>query len=107
MGLTTAVAITTLTLGAIKLVTWIGNGIEKVVEWWSPHKEQVNRKAYDHIIVHQNLILQADDPRRFGEILAIDKEKSELEIISQRKYKNLTDNDRRRIDSLLAKRDYY
>ena len=58
------------------------------------------------LIIYQTVILNADNPETFGEVMAINKQKSELEIIAQRKYLSLSERDKESIDSLLANRDY-
>ena len=58
------------------------------------------------LIIYQNVIIDADDPEVFGEVLAIRKEKSELESIAQQKYLKLSGRDRQNIDALLDNRDY-
>jgi hypothetical protein len=96
-------AITTV---ARKCVTWIGNCIEKVVSWWSPHKENTNNITHNYIMANQVFIMQSDDPKNVGEIMGITKEKDCLEDISLRIYKQLSWNDRGRLDGLLDARDY-
>lgn len=110
----TGIAIGSLGLAAVdlilthgkKIVKWCGNCIESVVNWWSPHKEKVNNLALNEILVNQNTIMEADNPKAVGEIIAINREKYELDNISAQKYKNLSWNDRQRLDDLLDRRDY-
>ena len=35
---------------AKKFVKWCGNCIERVVSWWSPHKERTNNITYNYLI---------------------------------------------------------
>lgn len=92
---------------AKKVVGWIGDCIETVVSWWKPHKEKVNKITYNYIMVNQQFICQSHDPKNVGEIMAIKKEKVQLEDISAKNYRNLSYGDRQRLDELLDQRDYY
>ena len=89
-----------------RVVKWIGGCISKVISWWRSFRDNVDQKTINYIIIYQNVIINADDPEVFGEVLAIKKEKSELEIIAQRKYLSLSSRDKESIDSLLANKDY-
>ena len=89
-----------------RVVKWIGGCISKVISWWRSFRDNVDQKTINYIIIYQNVIIDADDPEVFGEVLAIRKEKSELEIIAQRKYLSLSSRDKESIDSLLANKDY-
>lgn len=91
---------------AKKCVNWIGNCIEKVISWWSPHKDKVNNITYNYIMININFINQSQDPKNVGEIMAIKKEKDQLEYISESIYKKLSWSDQQRIDGLLDQRDY-
>lgn len=88
------------------VVKWVGNCISKIISWWKSFRDDVDQKTYCYIIIYKTLILQADDPQTFGELMAIRKEKSELEKIAQKKYASLSWNDQSRIDALLDNRDY-
>ena len=91
---------------AKKVIGWVGNCIEKVISWWSPHKEKVNKITYNYVMVNQNIIIQARDKKTVGEIMIIKKEKSQLEDISSENYKTLSWGDRERLDEILALRNY-
>ena len=91
---------------AKKVVKWVGNCIEKVISWWSPHKEKVNNITYNYIMVNQYVIINAQDQKTVLEIMGIKKEKDELEGISSANYMNLSYADRERLDQLLDQRDY-
>jgi hypothetical protein len=91
---------------AKKVVKWIGGCINKVISWWKSFRDDVDQKTINYIIIYQNVIIKADDPEVFGEVLAIKKEKSELERIAQQKYLKLSGRDRQNIDALLDNRDY-
>ena len=91
---------------AKKVVKWIGGCINKVISWWKSFRDDVDQKTINYIIIYQNVIIKADDPEIFGEVLAIKKEKSELERIAQQKYLKLSGRDRQNIDALLDNRDY-
>ena len=91
---------------AKKVVKWVGNCIEKVISWWSPHKEKVNNITYNYIMVNQYVVINAQDQKTVLEIMGIKKEKDELEGISSANYMNLSYADRERLDQLLDQRDY-
>ena len=91
---------------AKKFVDWCGNCIERVVSWWSPHKERTNNITYNYLIGNQLFIMNSSDPRNVGEIMGIKREKDELEYISAQTYNQLSYGDRGRIDELLDQRDY-
>ena len=91
---------------AKKVVKWIGGCINKVISWWKSFRDDVDQKTINYIIIYQNVIIKADDPEVFGEVLAIKKEKSELERIAQQKYLKLSGRDRQNIDALLDNKDY-
>lgn len=91
---------------AKKGVRWIGNCIERVVSWWRGHKERVNNITYNYIMINVEFIKQSDDPKTVGEIMAIKKEKDQLEEICVAKYMKLSYNDQQRLDELLDQRDY-
>lgn len=91
---------------AKKVVKWVGNCIEKVISWWSPHKEKVNNITYNFIMGNQYVIINAQDQKTVLEIMGIKKEKDQLEGISSANYMNLSYADRERLDQLLDQRDY-
>ena len=91
---------------AWKGIKWIGNCIHKVISWWGQFKDGVNQNTYNFLVGKQNQILNANNPRGVGEIIAINDEKSQLENIASRQYKHLTYEDRQRVDGLLDERDY-
>ena len=89
-----------------KVVKWIGGCINRVISWWKSFRDEVDEKTINYIIIYKTVIVGADDPETFGEVMAINKEKSELELIAQRKYAGLSDRDKLGIDALLNNRDY-
>lgn len=89
-----------------KLINWIGNCIHRIISWWGEFKERVNQNTYNFMIGNRNQILNANNPVGVGEILAINDEKSQLEDIAAKKYRNLTYEDQQRVDDLLDARDY-
>ena len=89
-----------------KAISWIGNCIETVISWWSPHKERVNNITYQYIVINQKFINESQDPKTVMEILAIRKEKEQLDEIAAAKYRSLSWNDRQILDELLAQRNY-
>ena len=89
-----------------KGVKWIGNCIHKIISGWGAFKEGVNQNTYNFMMGNKNQILNANNPRGVGEILAINDEKSQLEDIAAKKYRNLTYEDQQRVDDLLDERDY-
>ena len=91
---------------AWRLINWIGNCIHKIIKWWGPFKEGVNKNTYNYLIGKQNAIVTAQNPVGVGEVIAINNENSQLEDIAERKYMRLSMNDQQRVDELLAERDY-
>ena len=91
---------------AKKVVKWIGGCINKVISWWKSFRDDVDQKTINYIVIYKTVILNADNPDTFGEVMAINKQKSELEIIAQRKYLSLSTRDKESIDSLLANKGY-
>lgn len=89
-----------------KVVKWIGGCINRVISWWKSFRDEVDEKTINYIIIYKTVIVSADDPETFGEVMAINKEKSELELIAQRKYAGLSDRDKLGIDALLNNRNY-
>ena len=89
-----------------KVVSWIGNCIEKIVSWWKSRKEAVNQITINYIISNQNIIIKADDKETFIEAMAIRKQKTELDYEFQKRYQSLSYNDRLKLDQLLEERDY-
>ena len=89
-----------------RVVKWIGGCISKVISWWRSFRDAVDQKTINYIVIYKTVILNADNPDTFGEVMAINKQKSELEIIAQRKYLSLSERDKESIDSLLANKDY-
>ena len=89
-----------------KVVKWIGGCINRVISWWKSFRDEVDEKTINYIIIYKTVIVGADDPETFGEVMAINKEKSELELIAQRKYAGLSDRDKLGIDALLNNRNY-
>lgn len=91
---------------AWRVIRWIGNCIHRVIGWWGSFKEEVNQNTYNFVIGKQNSILNANNPRGVGEVIAINKEKEQLEDIADRRYQQLTWDDQQRVDELLSRRDY-
>ena len=89
-----------------KFVGFVGNCIQKVVSWWSSHKERVNNITYQYIVINQQFINDSQDPQTVMEIMAIKKEKDQLDEIADSKYRSLSWSDRQRLDELLAQRNY-
>jgi hypothetical protein len=89
-----------------KFISWVGNCIQKVVSWWSSHKERVNNITYQYIVINQKFINESQDPKTVMEILAIKKEKEQLDEIAAAKYRSLSSSDRQMLDQLLDQRDY-
>ena len=89
-----------------KAINWIGNCIETVISWWSPHKERVNNITFQYIVINQDFINESHDPHAVMEIMSIKKEKDQLDEIADSKYRSLSWSDRQRLDELLAQRNY-
>jgi hypothetical protein len=89
-----------------KFVGFVGNCIQKVVSWWSSHKERVNNITYQYIVINQEFINESQNPQAVMELMSIKKEKDQLDEIADAKYMSLSSSDRYRIDQLLDQRDY-
>ena len=87
-------------------VKWIGGCICKVVGWFFEFLEEVSGKVKSFLYDIEDIIKGADNPKDFGECAAIKKEMNELDQIAKEKYKNLSSNDKQKMDQLFAKRDY-
>ena len=87
-------------------VRWIGGCICKIVRWFVEFLTEVSKIVIVYLYGIEYIITGADDPKNFGECVAIKKEMSELDQKAKEKYKNLSDSDRQRLDELFAKRDY-
>lgn len=91
---------------AWKCIKWVGKCITKVVKWWISYEEKTNQITYNFLIIHQDEIESADDPQTVGEITVINKEKEQLEETARQKYLSLSYDDRKRVDELLANKNY-
>ena len=89
-----------------KIVKWAGNCILKIIEWWRSFKDEADQKTYIFIENNQYYIKSADNPKAVCEVCVINEQKNQLEEVSARRFMNLSSNDRYKIDSLLARRDY-
>jgi hypothetical protein len=87
-------------------IKWIGNCIHKIISWWGAFKEGVNQNTYNFLIGKQNEIMNTNNPRGVGEVIAIKSEKDQLEDIAERQYQSLSYDDQARVDELLSRRDY-
>ena len=91
---------------AWRCVKWIGNCINSVVSWWYTFMEGVNKLVHSFLMLKKLQILSSDCPKVVGEIVAIKKEKDELDRKADNYYRKLSFNDRRTVDSLLEERNY-
>ena len=91
---------------AWRCVKWIGNCIHRVIVWWGKFKEAVNSIVHSFLMENEIPILSADDPTTTGEVVAIRKEKDQLDEKANQMYETLSNNDKNTVDALLAKRDY-
>ena len=91
---------------AWRCVKWIGNCIYKVVTWWGPFMEGVNAIVHGFLMLKRRPIENSDNPKAVGEVVAIRKEKDQLEEKANSLYKNLSRNDKNTVDDLLKNRNY-
>ena len=89
-----------------KFIGWVGNCIQRVVSWWSSHKERVNNITYQYIVINQKFINESHNPQAVMELMSIKKEKDQLDEIAAAKYRSLSSSDRQLLDQLLEQRDY-
>lgn len=91
---------------AKKVISWIGDIIEKVVSWWSAHKREVNEITYNYIIINMDTINQSDNKEDMVKAMAARKEQLELNKRANRIFAKLSPEDQQRINQLLDKEDY-
>ena len=91
---------------AWRCVRWIGRCIYRVVDWWGVFMEGVNQIVHGFLMIKRNKIESSDSPKAVGEVVAIRKEKDELEKKADNIYRKLSDNDRKVVDELLENKDY-
>ena len=91
---------------AWRCVKWIGNCIYNVISWWGEFMEGVNSFVHGFLMLKRTTIERSDNPKVVGEIVAIEKEKGQLEEKAEEKYKNLSSRDKNTVDELLKKRNY-
>lgn len=86
---------------AMNVVIFFGNVIEKIVSWWSKHKEKANQSTLNYLQANRIYIDQSYNKERVINVLSASKEKSELEDRVLRRYGPLSSEDRRRVDEIL------
>lgn len=87
-------------------IKWIGNCINTIIKWWGKFKDRVDKKTYNFIIVNSAQILNTQNPIGVGEILAINKEKNQLDEIAEKIYKTLSSSDKQALKNLLDQKNY-
>lgn len=91
---------------ASRCVIWIGNCITRVYIWWIDYKDNANNITLLFIMDKKDYILSADMPKTVGEVIAIKKQKQQLDQTAKRLYKELSASDQSLVDDLLRNRDY-
>lgn len=91
---------------AWRCVRWIGRCIYTVVKWWGPFMEGVNQTVHAFLMLKRYIIERSDNPKTVGEVVAINKEKGELEKKADNLYRTLSNYDRNVVDDLLRERNY-
>ncbi len=91
---------------AWRCVRWIGRCIYTVVNWWGTFMEGVNQIVHGFLMIKRNKIESSDSPKTVGEVVAINKEKGELEKKADSLYRTLSNKDRNVVDDLLRERNY-
>ena len=80
-------------------VGWIGNVICGVVNWFKKILDAVSEVVRIFVIGKEKIIKQADNPKLFGECLAIRRERGELDDESRKREKKLTSHDKNMLDN--------
>ena len=91
---------------AWRCVKWIGNCIYRVIKWWGPFMEAVNAIVHGFLILSRSQIERSDNPKAVGEVVAIRKEKDQLEKKADSIYGGLSSKDKNTVDKLLEDRNY-
>lgn len=86
---------------AKKVVDFFGDVIERIVSWWSGHKEKANQATLNYLQENYYYIDQSYNKEGVINVLSASKEKSELEDRVLRRYGSLSSEDRRRVNEIL------
>lgn len=86
---------------AKKVVDFFGDVIERIVSWWSGHKEKANQATLNYLQENYYYIEQSYNQEGVINVLSASKEKSELEDRVLRRYGSLSSEDRRRVNEIL------
>jgi hypothetical protein len=87
-------------------VKWIGNCIYRVISWWGEFMAAVNSFVHGFLMLKRAIIERSDNPKGVGEIVAIEKEKDQLDEKAKETYNTLSQKDKDTVDELLANRNY-
>ena len=91
---------------AWRCVKWIGNCIYSVINWWGRFMDGVNAIVHGFLTRSRSQIERSDNPKAVGEVVAIRKEKDQLEEKADNMYGGLSKKDQKTVDELLKKRNY-
>lgn len=91
---------------AWRCVKWVGKCILEVVDWWIEFMDSVNSLVHSFLMRVRKMIEEAENPRTVGEVIAIKKEKEQLDKKADELYKTLSQNDKNRVDEILSKKNY-
>lgn len=84
----------------------IGNLIADIIKWWEEFKEEVNNKVYKFMKTVEIIIKKAENQKTVGEVIAIKKEKFELEKKADELYKTLSSDDQESVNEALKNIQY-
>lgn len=88
--------------GFVSMVTsfveWIGDVICGVVNWFRQLLHKVSGIVRAFVLGKEEIIKRADNPKNFGECLAIRKERGELDNHAREREKKLSQHDRDLLD---------
>jgi hypothetical protein len=84
----------------------LGRCVCRVLIWFVEFLEQVTYVVKAFLYKFQNTIINADNPQRFGECVAIKKELEEVTKKANESYNSLTENDKNRINQIFNNSSY-
>ena len=88
-------------------VSWIGSVIDRIVDWFAEVLNKISEIVRSFIIGKETVIRNADNPKLFGECMAIRRERGELDEEARRKEKDLSSRDRAKLNECFKDYNYY
>ena len=88
-------------------LAWIGKIISRFIRWLCDFLREIGKKVSEFLNGHEDKIKRADEPKKVGKIVAIDKAIKELEKIKQNESKNISQHDKDLCEEMLNDDDEY